>query len=98
MLSVLVFYLGYYIKFHWNKIVNVIVKLLSFILLIALIYFVFNNIGFDGLNNIVNSIYERLRIVYIPSLLFVKSISDIHIISFVIYIVINVVVIYLFML
>lgn len=98
MLSVLVFYLGYYIKFHWNKVASVVFKVFGTLVFLLLIYLLFNNINLDSFNNIVNLIYERLRIVYFPSLLFVKSVSDIHIISFIVYIVVNVIVIYLFML
>lgn len=98
MLSVLIFYLGYYIKFHWNKVSNILFKIFSFIILIMIVYLLFRDINIDSFNSVVNSVYERLRVVYFPSLLFVKSVGNCHIISFLLYIVINIVVIYFFML
>lgn len=98
MLSVLIFYLGYYIKFHWNKVVTILFKFLSLVILIIFVYLLFGGINIDGFNSVVNYIYERLRVIYFPSLLFVKSVGSSHVISFVLYIVINIVVIYFFML
>ena len=63
-----------------------------------IVYLLFRDINIDSFNGVVNSVYERLRVVYFPSLLFVKSVGNCHIISFLFYIVINIVVIYFFML
>ena len=44
MISVLVFYMGYYIKFHWNKIANFIAKLLGMGIVLLMAFVIFNNI------------------------------------------------------
>lgn len=98
ILSVLIFYFLYYIKFYCNKVINVIIKILSFFLLILMGYLLFNSFDVSALNNVLEIIYERLRVMYFPSLLFVKSVSDCHIISFVLYLIFNVFVLYIFML
>lgn len=98
ILTVLVEYFNYYIKFNWKKIFNYISKIIVLLVLGIVVYLLFKDINVSNINVLLEGIYERIRFIYPTTLLYVNSVMELDVICFILYIVINIVVIYVFML
>lgn len=97
ILSVLICYINYYIKLNYKKVVDYFIKIVVFLLLGLGLFFLVKGINGTNINTIIYGLYERLVYIFPTSFLYVKSLMDINILCFIIYIFINVAIIYFYM-
>lgn len=97
ILSVLICYFNYYIKLNRYKMVSYITKILAFVIFCLCLYFLSKGINVSNFNTFIYGLFEKLVYVYPTNFLYVKSLMDGNVLFLIIYIVINVVVIYFYM-
>lgn len=97
LISVLVNYFSYVLKFKYNKIVNLIIKGLFIILVLCSGYCLINVINFYSIDLFMDSLYEIFRVIYPTGFLFVNTIVNTDVITFIVYLIINILVILIYM-
>ena len=97
ILSVLICYMNYYIKLNKNKIECFIIKIFTFLILGFVFFFIIKGINVSNINTFMHGLYERLVYVYPTNFLYFKSLIDGNVLCLIIYIIINVIVIYFYM-
>lgn len=97
VVTVLIHYFNYYIKFSWKRIYRFLVKLDAVLIIGLVLYLLFRNVNINGINSFVEVLFDRVKYIYPTSFLFVKSL-EIHVFAFVIYVFLNIFAVYVFML
>lgn len=86
-----------YIKIYHSKFMANVVKIIAFLLIIFLAYFIFGKISADSFVSLFNAFTNRLSVIYFP-MFFIKRAFELDIISFVIFFLLNVGFIFIFLL
>lgn len=97
LFSVLVYYFNYLLKFKYNKIINIIIRIILLIPVIGLLYVFVNRLDFNSINGFFEVFDQRIRIIYPTTFLFVNIVSNTDLISFIIYLIINILAIVIYM-
>lgn len=98
VITVLVYYFNYNMKFTWKKVVSFLTKSAVIVSILLIVLLLIRNISFNDVNSFVEVVFNRIKYIYPTSILFVKSLETIDILSFVVYLLLNIIAVYIFML
>lgn len=98
VITVLVYYFNYNMKFSWKKIVAFLTRSAVLVSILLVILLLIRNISFNSVNSFVEVVFDRIKYIYPTSLLFVRSLEKMDVISFIVYVLLNIVLVYIFML